>query len=387
VAEVVAESFRAELRAWLAAAPRPPGLRDYGPTPAPEDVAPGRRWQRTLADAGYACLHWPRRYGGRDATVAEQAAFAEEAARAGLPRQLSIVGPDLAGPVLIRFGSQAQRDRHLERIRLGDDLWCQLFSEPDAGSDLAAVRTTARRADDGGWIVDGQKVWTSAGASADFGLLLARTGPPEAGRAGLTALIAPMRSAGAPTPGITVRPLRQMDGEAKFSEVFLDGVALPADAVLGAEGQGWAVATATLGRERLSLGANAVGLFRWLDDLVAAGGHLDAPRRHALVAAWIRVWLLRATWLRAVGTSGADVSSPAFSVLKLMSSTVQRDIADLGLDVLGLALVAGPRDADPGNAEFARRLLVGPAQTILGGTSEIQRNILAERVLGLPRGA
>ncbi|SHN18712.1 acyl-CoA dehydrogenase family protein [Cryptosporangium aurantiacum] len=367
-------SFRDDVRAWLATTPRPDGLHDYGPTPTVDDVPAGRAWQRILADAGYACLHWPARWGGRDATVAEQAAFAEETARAGVPRQLNIVGPDLVGPVLMTYGTAAQQERYLPPIRTGDDLWCQLFSEPDAGSDLAAVRTRAVRVDDG-WVVDGQKVWTSGGADAEYGLLLARTGGP--GYAGLSVFVVPMTA-----PGVIVRPLLQMDGESKFNEVFLTGVALPAEALVGVEGGGWAVATATLGRERLSLGANAVSMFRALDDLVDAAavrGRFDEHLRDRVTDLWIRVWLLRATWERAIA-EGAEPGAPAFSVLKLLSSETQRDIGDAGIEALGLDALWS-EDEEP----LVHRMLVGHAQTILGGTSEIQRNIVAERILGLPR--
>ena len=373
LAPAAPSTFRDELLAWLAAVERPPGLHDYGPTPTPEDVAAGRAWQLLLAEAGYACLHWPVEHGGRAATVQEQAVFAEEMARARLPRQLNIIGPDLVGPVLMRFGTARQKERFLPRIRTGADLWCQLFSEPDAGSDLASVHTCATRTV-AGWVVTGQKVWTSAGTSADFGLMLARSG---AGRSGLSAFIVNMRSA-----GVHPRPLLQMDGDRKFSEVFLDDVLLDADAIVGSPGEGWKVATATLGRERLSLGAGCVGLFAAVEDLGAAVDEADesnAAVRESLAGLWLRVWLLRATWLRALAT-GDNTDSAAFSVLKLMSSTLQRDIGEFGLSVLGNELMTAGLDH-----KLVHRLLISPAQTLLGGTTEIQRNILAQRVLGLPR--
>ncbi|MFE4963764.1 acyl-CoA dehydrogenase family protein [Streptomyces sp. NPDC056660] len=372
--ETLEEAFRTEVRAWLAAAPRPEGLRDYGGTPELTDVAPGRQWHRALAEAGYACLHWPPEHGGRGASVLEQAVFAEEAARAGVPRQLNIVGPDLAGPVIMRFGTEEQRRAYLPAILRGDHLWCQLFSEPDAGSDLAALRTKARR-DGGSWVVDGQKVWTSGAEAADHGLLIARTGQER--HQGLTAFVVDMA-----TPGITVRPLRQMDGESKFNEVFFDGVRLPEDSLLGELGQGWRVATATLGQERLSLGAQAVGMFQALREVTEAArarDRLDPMLEDRITGLWARIWLLRATWLRALAAD-TELSSSAFSVLKLVSSEVYRDLGDLATDALGVDALLGPEESP-----LVRRMLVGRAQTILGGTSEIQRNILAERVLGLPR--
>jgi alkylation response protein AidB-like acyl-CoA dehydrogenase len=366
-------TFRDEVSHFLQAVQLPKGLVDYGPTPSVEDVAPGRAWQGLLAEQGYACLHWPSEFGGRDASVADQAAFAEECAKAGVPRQLSMVGPDLVGPVLMRFGTPQQMSTYLPRIRNGADLWCQLFSEPDAGSDLASVRTRAVH-DGERWIIHGQKVWTSAGDSADYGLLLARSGGP--GHRGLSAFIVPMSS-----DGIVVRPLRQMDDESKFNEVFLDGVELDESSLVGDVGNGWLVATATLGRERLSLGANAVGMFKALAELEAAAADsnlLDDALRDDIVKLWIRVWLLRSTWERAID-DGAEPGAATFSVLKLLTAETYRDIANMGVDALGMAAL---EDEQP----LVKRMLVGHAQTILGGTSEIQRNILAERVLGLPRG-
>jgi alkylation response protein AidB-like acyl-CoA dehydrogenase len=368
-----ADSFRKGLVAWLAETPRPAGLRDYGPTPASSDITAGRAWHRQLAAAGYVCLHWPPQYGGQQAPIIYQAILAEECARAGVPRQLNMVGPDFVGPVLFRFGRPDQMAQ-LEPIRTGEHIWCQLFSEPEAGSDLASVRTTARR-DGKGWLVHGHKIWSSAAQVADYGILLARTGP---GRSGLSAFAVPMKSA-----GITVTPIAQMDGESKFNEVRLESVRLEEGALLGEEGQGWAVATTTLGRERLSLGAGAVKMFTWLDQLVEEArrrDRLSEPLRHELVKAWTSVWLLRATWLRALATGDEDGASPAFSILKMLSSTTQRDIGELGSQVLEADL-----EAREMHDEFAHRLLIGPAQTILGGTTEIQRMILAERLLGLPR--
>ncbi|WP_172827652.1 acyl-CoA dehydrogenase family protein [Mycobacterium colombiense] len=367
------DDARAQIRNFLDRAPKPPGLRDYGPTPTVADVEPGRRWHRYLADHGYTCLHWPPEYGGADAPVAVQAIFAEECANAGVPRQLTIAGPDLVGPVLIRFGTDEQRSRYLEPIRLGDHVWSQLFSEPGAGSDLAAVRTRAEKTA-AGWRIDGQKVWSSAAASADYGILLARTGPHR--YQGLTMFIVPMR-----TDGVTVRPLQQIDGESKFNEVFLDGVQLSDDSVIGEVGQGWEVAILTLGRERLTVGSNAVGMFRRHERMVQTARDresLSPALARSLTRLWARIWLMRFTWQRAI--DAGDLSSPAFMVLKLMASETDRDLGDLATDILGPDTCVEPADN-----ELVHHMLVGTAQTILGGTSEIQRNILGERVLGLPK--
>nr|WP_082122990.1 acyl-CoA dehydrogenase [Mycobacterium nebraskense] len=367
------DALRAEIRSFLHSAPRPAGLRNYGPTPTADDVGPGRIWHRYLADHGYACLHWPREFGGAAATVAYQAVFAEECARAEVPRQLNITGADLVGPVLIKFGSQEQKDRYLEPIRLGDDVWCQLFSEPGAGSDLAGVRTRAERTTTG-WRIDGQKVWSSAAASARFGLLLARTGPEK--HRDLSMFVVPMD-----TSGVTVRPLTQMDGESKFNEVFFDGAELDDDALIGDVGQGWTVAMVTLGRERLTLGSQAVSMFRLHERMVDAARDrdlLDPVVSRSMTRLWARMWLLRYTWQRAIDSG--DLTSPAFSVLKLMTSETDQELGDMATEVLGTDACTDP--ADDG---LVHHMLVGRAQTILGGTSEIQRNILGERVLGLPK--
>jgi alkylation response protein AidB-like acyl-CoA dehydrogenase len=368
-----ADALRAQIREFLDGAPKPEGLRNYGPTPAPSDVEPGRAWHKYLAEHGYVCLHWPVEYGGADASATFQAIFAEECARADVPRQLGIAGIDLVGPILIKFGTDEQKSRYLEPIRLGDDIWTQLFSEPGAGSDLAGVRTRAEKTETG-WRISGQKVWSSAANSAAFGLLLARTGSES--HRGLSMFIVPMNA-----PGITVRPLRQIDAESKFNEVFFDGVELCDDALIGQVGQGWTIAMVTLGRERLTLGSQAVAMFKLHEKMVeAARDHdlLDPVLARSLTKLWTRMWLLRFTWQRAV--HGGDLTSPAFSVLKLMTSETDRDLGDLATEVLGTDACADPEDN-----ELVHAMLVGRAQTILGGTSEIQRNILGERVLGLPK--
>ncbi|MDZ7887383.1 MAG: acyl-CoA dehydrogenase family protein [Mycobacterium sp.] len=371
------EKMRCQIREFLAAAPRPVGLRNYGPTPTEADVEPGRRWHKHLAANGYAGLHWPVEHGGADASVLYQAIFAEECARADVPRQLAITAIDLVGPVLIAYGNDAQRRRHLQPILRGDDIWTQLFSEPGAGSDLSAVRTGAVRTA-AGWRVTGQKVWSSAAKSAQYGIMLARTGADR--HRGLSMFIVPMD-----TTGVTVRPIRQIDGESKFNEVFLDDVELAADALIGEVGQGWSIAMMTLGRERLTLGCQAVAMFRLHEQMVRAArarGLFDATLARSMARIWARMWLLRFTWERAVATG--ELASPAFSVLKLMTSETDRDLADLATDVLGTDACLDP-DSDDADAAIVHSMLVGRAQTILGGTSEIQRNILGERVLGLPK--
>jgi alkylation response protein AidB-like acyl-CoA dehydrogenase len=371
------EALRSEIRTFLENAQKPAGLRNYGATPTDADVGPGRTWHRYLAEHGHVCLHWPVEYGGQDASVARQAIFADECARAGVPRQLGITAIDLVGPVLIKFGTDAQKAQFLEPIRTGDDIWTQLFSEPGAGSDLAGVRTKAQKVG-GGWLVDGQKVWSSAANSAKYGLLLARTGPES--HRGLSMFIVPMDAA-----GVTVRPLTQLDGESKFNEVFFDQVELSDDALIGDPGQGWTIAMVTLGRERLTLGSQAVSMFKLHEQMMRAARDrdlLDPVLSRSMIKLWSRMWLLRFTWQRAI--EAGDTGSSAFSVLKLMTSETDRDLGDMATAVLGTDACVDPGD-DSDGAALVHAMLVGRAQTILGGTSEIQRNILGERVLGLPK--
>ena len=370
------ERFRQELVDWLTTVTPPPGLRDYGLTPTAEDVPAAKAWQAMLADSGWSCLHWPHEFGGRDATVAEQAIFAEVMAEASLPRALSIVGPDLAGPLIISDGTAEQRKHFLPGILRGEHLWCQLFSEPNAGSDLASLTTRAVPTADG-WAATGQKVWTSAGHVADYGLLMARTDPDVPVHAGITLFLVPMER-----PGITVRPLVQMDGEYKFNEVFLDELPLTPDDVLGGVGDGWRIAVSMLGRERLTLGAHAVGYRRMLTELRTLA--VDRERddqlfRHRWAGLSARVFLLRATWMRAL-SGDADPQGPIMAILKVLSTELQRDLSLLSQDVLGPALIAGEEPSP-----WTARLLVAPGARLAGGTSEVQRNIIAERVLGLPR--
>jgi alkylation response protein AidB-like acyl-CoA dehydrogenase len=278
--------------------------------------------------------------------------------------------------MLIAYGTPKQQARHLPAILSGEELWCQLFSEPGAGSDLGGLATRAVPTGDG-WTVSGQKVWTSGAHYADLALLVARTGTPEERSRGITCFILPMDR-----PGIEVRPLRQMDGETKFNEVFLDGVTVGPGDVLGRVGAGWEVATSTLQRERLTLGSQCVSLFSALAEL---GKHIAGhpPLVERWSALWTRTWLLRATWLRAVAggdRSGSRLSGPGLAGLKVLHSELNRDVARFAASVLGPAFDAG----DAGE-EWRNRLLASPGASIAGGTSEILRSVLAERVLGLPR--
>jgi alkylation response protein AidB-like acyl-CoA dehydrogenase len=371
------QSFRTRLSDWLSTVEVPEGLRDYGSTPTIDDIAAGRQWQSLLVEGGWAALSWPAPHGA-GATPSEQALYAEALARRGLPRQLSFVSMELAGPIIIAFGTPAQQERFLEPIRRGQEIWCQLFSEPGAGSDLAGLTTRAVSDDETTWRVSGQKVWTSGAHYSEFGLLLARTEKDGPKHRGITCFALPMDR-----PGITIKPIEQMDGESKFNEVFLDDVRVHRDDVLGEVGGGWQVALSVLGRERRMLGAVAIGLGSALSEIremAQARGVDDVGFRRTWAELWGRVQLLRWTWFRFLSSDADTASDPRMSVLKLVSSEAQQQVARLAGDVLGPDFASGP-----GAERWRHLFLASHGATIAGGTSEIQRTILADRVLQLPR--
>ena len=393
------EEFRAEVRAWLNAnlTGEFAGLRGAG-GPGREHERPAGRlaWHRHLAAAGWTCLSWPAEHGGRGATLAQQVIFHEEYARAGAPTRVSIVGEELLGPTLIAFGSPGQQERFLPPIRNVTELWCQGYSEPGAGSDLANVATRAVL-DGPEWVVTGQKVWTSLAHVADWCFVLARTEPGSRRGAGLSYLLVPMRQS-----GVTVRPIRQLTGTSEFNEVFFDGARTGAANVVGEPGDGWRIAKATLAIERgaAMLGLQ-VGFRRELEDLLDVARHTaagsDPLLRDKLARAWIGLEAVRAYALDTLG--GTDATQA--SVLKVLWSRWHRDLGELAMEVLGapsMAVSAGPGGRTPkpprtpaaGDEpydldEWQRLFLFSRADTIYGGSDEIQRNIVAARALGLPR--
>jgi len=380
------ERFRGRLRQWLAQNLRGPfaQLRGAG-GPGREHEAHAERlaWNRHLAQAGWTCLGWPPEHGGAGATLARQVIFHEEYARSGAPARVGYLGEELLGPTLIALGTPEQQRRFLPPIVAVRELWCQGYSEPGAGSDLAAVATTATL-DGEEWVISGQKVWTSLAHVADWCFVLARTQPGSRGRDGLSYLLVPMRQ-----PGITVRPIRQLTGTSEFNEVFFDGARTEAGLVVGGVGEGWRVARTTLAIERgaATLGQQ-VGFRRELDALVElarcgpAGS--DPLIRDGLARAWIGLEAMRAHALAVLADpagSGTDAS-----VLKLLWSRWHQRLGELAMQVRGVpSMVArgAPYDLD----EWQRLFLFSRADTIYGGSDEIQRNIIAERALGLPRQA
>jgi alkylation response protein AidB-like acyl-CoA dehydrogenase len=385
--------FRAEVRAWLEA-----NLPEGWGTPAfrmprggAEQVSFGRAWMRRLFDGGYAGLDWPREYGGRGASASESLIFGEEYARAWAPDLTPLsVGTSLTGPVLIAHGTPAQRERFLAPILRGEDVWCQGFSEPNAGSDLAALRTRGELEGDE-IVVTGQKIWTSFAGFADWCILVVRTHPGGPKHAGLSFLLCSMQS-----PGITIRPLREMTGEAWFNEVFFDRVRVPRENVVGAIDRGWDVVLTTLSHERGSSSPHA-RLSAQVERLVELARRTPRGGRPALEDPLIRdrlagitaeARILRITaWRVATAIERTGRAGPEGSTQKLFWSELSQRVADLAVEILGQrGLVPEGDPLAEEDGYWAHELLWSRAGTIYAGTSEIQRNILAQRVLGLPRG-
>jgi len=376
------EEFRATVREWLAdnlsgdfAALRGLG----GPGREHEAYDERMEWDRHLAAAGWTCLGWPVEYGGRGASIEERVVFHEEYARAGAPARVSHFGEELLGPTLIALGTPEQRRRFLPPIKRVEELWCQGYSEPGAGSDLASVSTSAVR-DGDEWVITGQKVWTSLAHLAQWCFAVVRTEPGSIRHAGLSYLLIPMDQ-----PGVEMRPIEQLTGGSEFNEVFFSAARTAASHVVGPVGEGWRVAMTTLGFERgaATLGQQ-VGFRRELDALVTLArdtGALDDPvLRDKLTRARIGLDVMR--W-HALRTIGADNAGEGASVTKLVWANWHRGLGELAMDVLGAAGMA----TDGGLSEWQRLFLFTRADTIYGGSDEIQRNIIAERVLGLPKEA
>ncbi len=370
-------AFRSEVRDWVEAN-LPERLQDRrGGAGRFEEL--GREWSRKLAEAGYAGLTWPKEYGGGDAPYTFQAIFLEELARAEAPQHIGVIGLGMAGPTIIAHGSEEQKAQYLAKILSAEEIWCQGFSEPSAGSDLAAVRTSARL-DGDRFVVNGQKVWSSFAHIADRCILVTRSDPDTSRHEGLTYLVVDMHS-----PGVEVRPLRQITGEAEFNEIFLTDVEVPRENVLGEIGEGWSVAMTTLLHERATLGFALTGALevslRKLIALARERGVADPLLRDRLAREWIELQALRLTNYRALTRLvRTGIPGPEGSVAKLQWSEANQRLTKLALEILG-------PDAQlvDGDGYWQYQQLRSRGNTIEAGTSEVLRNIIAERVLGLPR--
>ncbi len=360
------DAFAAAARSWLADQKAASALpTDWGAILPGPITDLGREWQRRLYDAGFAGIDWPEEYGGRGLTPEHTMAWGEAAAEVEAPAVLNMVGLVLTAGALLTFGTHEQKSTHLPLTVTGERVWCQMFSEPDAGSDLASLTTKAER-DGETWRVNGRKVWTSAGNAADWGILMARTKSLSAApkHEGISFFLVDML-----TPGLQTRPLRQMTGSAEFDEVTLDEVELPADALLGPEHGGWGVAMGALTRERGFIGAGAKALQSRLEALLAhqSRSRVETDRR---VAAY------------ATGRTLALLSQRQGPTASVASSLAKLGLAELAME---LAAVRATSAADMLRSPASDAVVGAPGARLGGGTSEVQRNIIGERLLGLPR--
>jgi alkylation response protein AidB-like acyl-CoA dehydrogenase len=373
--------YRDGVRSWLRAnAPAPePDL------PVEEALARSRQFQAALFDAGYAGITWPTECGGQGLGQAQQQIFSDEAAEYELPVRPFVIGMGMCGPTLVDLGTDEQKQRYLRKLLRGEEIWCQLFSEPGAGSDVASLQTRAVPTDDG-WVLSGQKVWTTNAQYADFGAVLARTDPDRPKHAGLTMFIVDMHA-----PGVTVRPLKDMSGRAPFNEVYFDEVHLPADSVIGQLNAGWHAAVVMLGHERVSISGGRKPKsnpleFGSLVELARANQTLDDPaQRDRLVELYVheRALELFNARLRQDAAAG-DPPGARGSVGKLAGALLLRRAIETAGE-LGGANVVGWDPDDARAAELGLSINAAPSMSIAGGTNEIQRNIIGERILGLPK--
>jgi alkylation response protein AidB-like acyl-CoA dehydrogenase len=379
----MSEDFRAKARAWLTAnAPRRAAGGDEEGS-GQSTLAEQRAFQAKLYDAGFAGITWPKEYGGQGLTSAEQIAWSQESRDYDLPTGAFFIGLSMPGNTILEVGSEAQKKRYLPKMLSGEEIWCQLFSEPGAGSDVASLQTTAVR-DGDTWVLNGQKVWTSGAQFSDYGAILARTDPTKPKHNGISMFIVDMHA-----PGVTVRPLKVATGHSPFNEVFFDNVRMPADALIGEENKGWDAAVVMLRHERIAIGTMGSSrtsplAFESLRDLAAGLGRTSdqgVRRRLAELYAKSRAVQLFALMLREETMAGR-LPGARGSVAKLAGSELGRFAGNVAADVLGDQLAGF--DAD-GFGAVTTMIIAAPGSAIAGGTSEIQRNIIGERVLGLAK--
>ncbi|MCC6339004.1 MAG: acyl-CoA dehydrogenase family protein [Acidimicrobiia bacterium] len=380
------EAFRHDARAWLTDRLEGPfaAVRGRGGPGDEHSLFEERRaWELELGRHRWTCLTWPEEYGGRDASLLRQVIFYEEYARARGPGRVGLIGEGLIGPTILHFGSDEQRRRFLPRIASGEELWCQGYSEPNAGSDLAALATRAEL-DGDEWVIHGQKVWTSLAHWADWCFVLARTDRSAPRHRGISYLLVPMGG-----PGIEIRPIVQLTGDSEFNEVFFDGARTAAGNVVGEVNGGWRVAMGTLAFERgaLTLGQQLSFTQEWeaIAASARAGGSVADPAvRQELAATWARLQIMRYNALRSLTALGRGETTRETSVSKLFWAGLHRDLGELALRVAGAAGAVGGGGEGYDLTDAQRLFLFTRADTIYGGSDEIQRNVIGERVLGLP---
>ena len=377
------EEFRRECAAWLQGRMAGAFADIRGIPNLSEKIERRKEWEQELAAGRWSCIGWPEAWGGRGASLAQQVIFAEEYARAGAPGRINHIGVELAGPTILAFGTEEQKARFLPGIAAGTSIWCQGYSEPNAGSDLANVRTKARL-EGGEWVVNGQKVWTSLAHYADWIFVVARSEEGSRGPKGLTFLMMELDQ-----PGIEVRPIRQLNGDAEFNETFLSDARCPADSLIGTPGDGWRIAMGLLAFERgVSTLGQQMGFRNELDEIVrvakANGAAQDPVIRQRLAQAEIGLRLMRYGALRMLSNTDHSAIDGAALTYKIQWATWRRNLGELAMDVLGQAgEIADGEDYAWGL--LPNLFLFSRSDTIYGGTNQIQRNQIAERGLGLPR--
>jgi alkylation response protein AidB-like acyl-CoA dehydrogenase len=378
-------AWRAECRAWLAAnAPSVTSTtpRDVGNfEPSGDDyLARARKWQALKFDAGFARITWEPAFGGRNGTTMQQIIFSQEEAHFAVPTEVFVIGLGMIAPTLRACGTDEQKQRYLTKLLRGEEIWSQLFSEPGAGSDVASLSTTAVR-DGEEWVINGQKVWTSGAQYSDFGEIVCRTNPEAEKHKGITAFIVDMRA-----PGVTIKPIKQINGGSGFNEVFFDDVRVPADHVLGGVHEGWTVAITTLMNERVAIGSGGGGGARGsVQDLIdlarRRGVTADPIIRQRLADLYIKSRIQKFSGMRSLtAASQGKVPGPEGSIGKLFGGRVMTELGNLAIDIVGAAAMARADD----DYRWHQPMLGAPAAHIAGGSDEVMKNIIGERVLGLP---
>ncbi len=384
-------AFRAEARTWLEknAAPKDPddpGDDILGERTSPEIIAAAKEWQKKKADAGWACITWPEEYGGRGATPIQNVIWGQEESNYSVPPNIFGIGIGMCGPTVLTHGTDDQKKRWIPKLLSGEEVWCQLFSEPSAGSDLAGLRTTAVREGDE-WVINGQKIWTTGAQFSDWGILVVRSDADVAKHAGLSYFVVDMHS-----PGIEVRPITQINKGQGFNEVFFTDVRIPDANRLSEVGNGWAVAITTLMNERASIGGGGTG--GGVDDLIELAASVELDGRPAIENSSVREKIadlytrsrgVQYTGYRSLtALSRGTTPGPEASLGKLVGAALAQEMASFGIELGGVTGATLDEGATPGDSLFQEMYLAIPGLRIAGGTDEVLRNIISERVLGLP---
>ena len=376
-------SIRSEVRGWLEKnVPTKEELRgkDY--------IQQAKLWQKRKFDAGWACIRWPKEYGGRGGTVIEQVIWGQEESKFDVPQNIFTIGQGMAAPTLMAYASEEHKRQYLPKMAAGEEVWCQLFSEPAGGSDLAALRTRSERQGDD-WVINGQKIWTSGAHYSDYGILVTRSDPNVPKHKGLTYFFLSMKS-----PGVDIKPIKQISGGANFNEVYFQDVRIPDAQRLGAVGQGWQVSLTTLMNERATIASGGGGGFGGVRSALELARKVKVGDKPAIADSGVRAKLadwycqesgLRFTNYRSMSAlTRGDLPGPENSIGKYVSAAKGQDMASFCMDLIGMTGTVADLKLGPDAARFVAQFMGAPGGRIAGGTDEIMLNILAERVLGLP---